>query len=359
MNRLQTLILVTLLSIFSSCSNNKTLLEIPVDVNAVTEMGISKVAEIDKQISPEFSPESIIGWIGNLFYDNGLLIVLDASFTDCKVLVFDENGKFIRRISKRGRGPGEYTHLQNIAYDSRDKMIYLVSQEVIQKFNIEGDFIGTIDMIENSHIKYLHMDESELFAISNQMPNNIGEKFVTLSYLHILSGNGEQIKSATIRSSTRDDSQFMVGPPLDYISRVDKHLFLYYPSQIPETIVRDTIFDITNHKLLPFCRLNFNYSSEQMVKNEKMFRLLNIWRSGDYLLSNYNYDGEKRLFGYNLKSEEVFNLKDGFADDYLNDGVADIRPLTNNRFYYLSTPKDNDGEINESANPTIVIGRFK
>jgi hypothetical protein len=41
-------------------------------------------------------------------------------------MVFDRNGKFIRKIGSIGRGPGEYVHYFNFTVDENSESVYVI-----------------------------------------------------------------------------------------------------------------------------------------------------------------------------------------------------------------------------------------
>ena len=74
------------------------------------------------------------------------------------IYIFDKSGKFIRKINKKGRGPGEYLSLNDVAVDVSNKRL-IVHDDMAQKISIftyEGEFIEKIrlDFITTS-IAYL------------------------------------------------------------------------------------------------------------------------------------------------------------------------------------------------------------
>ena len=56
---------------------------------------------------------------------NGKYGVFD--FHASSFLVFDEKGKFIRQIGRRGQGPGEYSYIYDVSYDEDADRFYMLS----------------------------------------------------------------------------------------------------------------------------------------------------------------------------------------------------------------------------------------
>ncbi len=73
---------------------------------------------------------------------NETFYVLDKKTS--QLLVFNKDGKFIRKIGSRGHGPGEYTRLTDFTIDKKNNELFLFSSwdSKILKYNIKGKFIS-------------------------------------------------------------------------------------------------------------------------------------------------------------------------------------------------------------------------
>ena len=58
---------------------------------------------------------------------------------DEKVYLFDRKGKFLRQISRQGKGPGEYRSLNQVTFSTNKKTILLFTSPCLYKYNMEGD----------------------------------------------------------------------------------------------------------------------------------------------------------------------------------------------------------------------------
>lgn len=72
----------------------------------------------------------------------GNLYVSDVSKQ--QILVFDDNGRFIRAFGKGGSNPGELSYVNGLAVNYDDKEIYLANSNNsrIEVFNLEGRYLG-------------------------------------------------------------------------------------------------------------------------------------------------------------------------------------------------------------------------
>ena len=137
----QSLYCIFLVVLFSSCiSHNKNVKGKPVNVTTglhyhdtvITikiepEMGLldltDKITNV-KYIPLETTRESVIGEISKVILHKGNFYIMDDNITKT-VFVFDGNGKFITKICRRGRGPGEYNDLWDFDIDTENDQILL------------------------------------------------------------------------------------------------------------------------------------------------------------------------------------------------------------------------------------------
>lgn len=120
-------------------------------------LNYSDVFDSVKVIPLELSEKSMINTIDQAFYTEEEIIVRDGN----RVLVFHQNGDFIRQIGNVGRGPNEFIQIQEINFDAENNKIFVLDsqQKKIIGFDIEGRlFIETkVDFFEPSlGIKSFH-----------------------------------------------------------------------------------------------------------------------------------------------------------------------------------------------------------
>jgi hypothetical protein len=168
--------------------------------------------------------------------------------------------------------------------------------------------------------------------------------------------NCNLVDSLIIKSVFLEKLQGATSYP-DHVSQVGSQTFVYYPVMTPEPIVRDTLYELKENKMIPFLKLRFSNEGQVSYKNNKTVFLTNIWRSERFVFAEYSKEG-KFFFMHDLKTGRSFNMKDGFDDDIHHTGKAAIHPLHGNYFYYLLIPEPTDENIKAEPNPDICIGKF-
>ncbi len=93
-------------------------------------------------ISLETTEKSIFGWIDKLIIHNNQFYILDRAKTK-KVLVFTLEGKFLRSIGRVGKGPGEYTNLEDFTIAPQsDNVVLLAFPSRVITYDPTGEFIS-------------------------------------------------------------------------------------------------------------------------------------------------------------------------------------------------------------------------
>ena len=352
MNKYTLTILTIIIVCITSCQpqpQSGALLTIPVDLSENKPTKLSEITEDIKKISLEFTDESIIGRIEKVIYQNDHLIVLDGS-SDNKVLIFDSKGKFIRKIGRKGQGPGEYTRILDIAFDSKDKNIYIAaSGGGILCFNINGVFVNEYKI---NYAEYINFRNGYLNVFSTSLGEKVESGFLNQTKLYKIDKECNIADSLVVKSVYLSRVQAADYPIRHYLSHVGEQTFVYYPVLTAEPIVRDTLYELRNNIMIPYLKLRFSDDGAVDSNNNKTKTLLNVWKSGMYVFANYSKKGSF-LFMHNLETGRSANMLDGIEDDIHNNGKIIIAPLQDNYVYYHFDDETNDD------NPDIYIVKLK
>ena len=330
-----------------------TLITVPVDVAEDNPVKLSEIADDITKISLELTDESIIGFVQKVIFQNDRLIVLDGSM-DAKIMVFDSEGKFIRNISQKGQGPGEFVNINDITFVSKENNIYIATHEnKILCFNIDGTFINECKV---KYPEYINFREGYLNVFSTSLGEKVEGGYLNQTKLYKIDKECNIADSLIIKSIFSNHLQGAYYLQKHYISQTGKQTFVYYPVLTSEPIVRDTLYELRSNKLIPYLKLHFSDDGTVDSNNIKTKTLLNVWKSGMYIFANYSKK-DQFLFIYNQKTGHGANMKDGIEDDIYNNGKILIAPLQDSYFYYQFSPETSDNNI--EPNPDIYIGKLK
>ncbi len=78
--------------------------------------------------------------IDKVISQNNKLFVLDQK--QLAIFVFSENGTFISKIAKQGKGPGEYPYLSD--FSVQNDTVLVLNRNKVFKYSIAGSFLGEI-----------------------------------------------------------------------------------------------------------------------------------------------------------------------------------------------------------------------
>lgn len=133
---------------FFSCMGTKesgsSVKNIVLDLNTNQELRLSEIADTVEMIPLEQVYDSDIAQVERIIPYKGHYYILNTiGFSNGSILVFDKNGNFVRKIDKRGGGPGEYADVQDIAVDPKnDELIFMTQPKGIYRYDLEGNFIS-------------------------------------------------------------------------------------------------------------------------------------------------------------------------------------------------------------------------
>jgi len=168
----QILILIVLFS--TSCSEQKNekslkIIDVAGSVGGGRITDISEVAKEIRYIPLETSEMSLVSDRPRVIYENGRIYINDR--TD-SIKIFDNDGKLVGKFCRRGRGPEEYPHSENIYVVPKNGNILINTRNEslsIFKYDKEGEFIGKFSMPRNAKFSidspYWLNDNSYMSAI--------------------------------------------------------------------------------------------------------------------------------------------------------------------------------------------------
>ena len=151
---------------------NDNLFVIDLDKEEEQLINYSSIFSSVKTIILETSQESLIGNNFKFSVFDKQLYVLNLS-NPKDFLLFDDQGKFIKKIGRLGNGPGEYTRVFDFTIDPDNRFIYLLCDWVINKYSTDGTFIEYINL--GRHVPYIQYAEGKLY-IDSQGKNYLLEE---------------------------------------------------------------------------------------------------------------------------------------------------------------------------------------
>lgn len=345
------------LVVLSSCNSkekSEEFLVIPVNVYQDETLPLSEITEEIRVIELETIDECLIGSVGLVFESDDYIIVFDGKFDENKIILFDTNGNFIRRISKKGQGPGEYAHIRSVAVDFENKKIYIhTSSYKLMCYDFEGAFAGEISI----QGEYLNFTNNKLTAVVSSITTGDITDYKVNTVLYEISNDLQTVDSTVIYSHNKDDYFYGHNTVKNYLTYTGETMYFYYPLSFEKDFsYRDTLYQFNDKSLIPHLRLKFSDESSKPLR-----MMLQLYRSSRYVFARYFGNRVERVgcFCYDMKTGKGTNMRKGYMDDMYTGEKVHIYPFDSdaNRFYFTHINMDESDD--EEPNPTLYIGTLK
>ncbi|MDR0682816.1 MAG: 6-bladed beta-propeller [Dysgonamonadaceae bacterium] len=148
---------------------------IPVDFDKPDEVSMLDYFKSVELIPLETHPEALIGQLRKIIYYKDRYYTLDRQ--QFIVHVFDDEGKFVFKIDKRGQGPGEYSMLDDIHINGYTGHLELLCpMGFVYDYDLSGEYVKTT-WVTNEHLRAVHeiiaIDENTLVFFARAESNKI------------------------------------------------------------------------------------------------------------------------------------------------------------------------------------------
>ncbi len=326
--------LISLLLFSSSCSSQADNLNYSklkrIIVKADGQDNITDLVEDYKYIRLETRPECIISNIDKILYRSGKFYILDAKAQ--ALFVFDKDGKFISKIEKPGRGPGEYIYLMDFDIDIFGNIYLLdLNQKAILKYDMHGKFIEK-DQRDYFISNIAVIDTSTLLTYQHAAVSS------NVKYKLIFQENGEKVNSfLPIDKSNKIN---MLKPfPLNHSGHK-----LLYNEDLSDTIFSVTLdslyaryfIDFGRYSIDPSLRSNYEY----FLKSDKIriegWRINNYFETSHYFTCTYNLNGKTWSLYYSLVDGKTFVTFCPDCDETPQKVIGDFRAIGVCGDYFIS-----------------------
>ena len=181
--KLLSLNLAMMLLVAVSCSDKKSAPdsnEIFVDFKSESPMVVNGPEDIFNYsdyidsvvyVPLETSDECLVGEISDMHFVNDRIFV-KSRFS---IFIFSKDGKFISKISRRGRGHGEYSNMAgwDVNPSNNEISIYSNADETVYVYSIQGNFLRSVRLGEGIHRDFCVLPNGNyLFYTPDYMKNN-------------------------------------------------------------------------------------------------------------------------------------------------------------------------------------------
>ncbi len=326
--KFKSMVLIILTVICFSCAEQQQLTEIKT-INVLDaekrELNISEIAD-DITYLP-LDNDSLLSSIKKVVFVNGQYFVLDNKF---KFLRFDENGKILNQVGKKGAGPGEYRSILDFVVnpDSYEILIQGPRNDQLLAYSPDGKYIRSLDLTKRYLYKFETNEKNILAYFFNPAEND------TVN-IQLMDANGTILKNYKNKFYFKRGKFYIPGECLIY--QFGNHLRL-------KEACSDTLFYMDGEQMIPEMILNSGdkqftpevrtkINREMDLNPEKLAETINkiliptdLFETNNYLFYRYRYDdfSNSRALVYNKSSDKLveFNDTEGIINDW--DGGPNI-----------------------------------
>ncbi len=329
--------------------------------NFLLQDTFSNHIKIEKLVRLENHPEALMGIISRIECIDNLIFILKQDRSQ-ELLVFSADGKYLRKICNKGKGPGEATSLNNFFVDSIQKWVYLVDDgnKVMIK-DYDGGLISEFKCPEGAS-SMVKLDQNTMILAGQ------GEY-----QIHLTDAQGKEIKRFL-----KFDMQFQFGIGFPMIKTGEGALFLRTMDDTLYLINKDTIkprylIDFGEKALTRKRYLQFpaNSMGHRKIDPQYMFGVHVMGNAGNTIVFQFIYNQKSYLVYSDPDAQKscIFELLEIRKDPKIGKGFFYNSSSHPDYFigYYIPGFMDMDhippalaslGPISPDDNPILVFYRF-
>lgn len=343
-------LLIGLATLYFSCTNKKKsefveVIPVNIENNFSGELLASEIIDLTDVIQLEYSKKSIIGNISRIYRCQNRIYLSSEGELFC----FSIKGKFLFKISERGRGPGEYIDLSDFTVDN-EIIICDFRQLKLIFYNLEGVYLRDIKVGLRAY---------NIISYENCLYVNCGQSITEKSKDHLVIYNRENWTKFASHFNIQDyETNYLRYFGHDCFFIYNNKLCFYYP-------VEPNVYIFKNRELVKIRRFDLgkfmlpeSYKSEDFVDvgqfSTKYRRNMN-----KSIGINYYYEDSQILFinfpvGYKSYSYlyPKLNTEKSIAFNSLKFDLLGIKRLDSNFPIFKIEPRGFDG--NELIQPYFL-----
>ena len=290
--KFKVLILFLLLSCVQSAENER---EIPFanGIENVQEINVSDIALDVRYIALETNSDCLLGKdLYDISFSEKYLFVRD----DSDLYQFTLEGKFIRKIGKKGQGPKEFLMISSVKYDNQKEEIYMndLLSGKIKVYSFDGDFMRDI-LTENGEQLIYYNTDDKLFYMYPMFFYNEQES----NELIVRNEKGEELYVFPFfRDGNVKYPSFLISQSIIYTYNG----IIYYKNPI-----ESVIFRLDNDKKTPMYNLSLG-----RYENLSLLDDVVVEKKGNIGFGEFNKEAEDKLSFY-----DIFELQNYVCFFYL------------------------------------------
>lgn len=186
-------------------------------------------------------------------------LVLVSNFTNC--YLYNNDGKIIANIGKKGRGPGKYQYISNLGFAENNK-IFISSLYDIVEYNIDGTFMNkyTKSILINDSLSFKSWRIINDSLIFGHIPNSTGK----IKFKAMIIDKYGSVKNKYNNYILCKRNSPVAGGLEDFA-----HINLFNGSVFYKELFNDSLFTLNDHyEMIP--RYYFNLGNLKMPASDRV-----------------------------------------------------------------------------------------
>ena len=300
------------------------------------QVKLSEIAEKITFVPMETTDASLLTKVraNNIISVNGTIVI---PCFNMGAFAFDESGKFIAPISRKGQGPGEFTRFLSVAGNSDRNLIYVKSSRKIIAFRPDGTFVNEYKVPGIG----LPWEYSIIMQDSITLSNIINATGQSQYRLILSNTQGDTLKAFP----QYDRFEMPYGMNYAYCNNKENYLYQYKGESVYHDYYCDTLYTVTRDSLLPRYLLDMgkyklpknmrlevaivsrDYEEYLMIEKAEAYFRPTFFENDRYIVMPYttwNLQDKRapaKLMYYDRKTKECIKVKD---DAFVNDMMGDL-----------------------------------
>ena len=300
------------------------------------QVKLSDIAEKITFVPMETTDASLLNKVraNNIISVNGTIVI---PCFNMGAFAFDESGKFIVPISRKGQGPGEFTRFLSVAGNSDRNLIYVKSSRKMIAFRPDGTFVNEYKVPGIG----LPWEYSIIMQDSITLSNIINATGQSQYRLILSNTQGDTLKAFP----QYDRFEMPYGMNYAYCNNKENYLYQYKGESVYHDYYCDTLYTVTRDSLLPRYLLDMgkyklpknmrlevavvsrDYEEYLMIEKAEAYFRPTFFENDRYIVMPYttwNLQDKRapaKLMYYDRETKECIKVKD---DAFVNDMMGDL-----------------------------------
>jgi|WetSurMetagenome_2_1015567.scaffolds.fasta_scaffold117115_1 hypothetical protein len=202
------------------------------------KINLSQLASNVEYIQLETNPDCLLNQKSRFFFVDSLIFVSNKDH----ILKFSINGKFLKKIGKPGRGPGEIGTIADLSIipNKRQIIVQLLEKRSLLYFSFDGRFIKSINLPYRGIVKTIN-DGKILVWDRGSLMN------AKLTFL-LTNERGDTLSSVPNYTTIIKGSSISAAPSYSFFP---EHFYYFNNNFFFKDEYNDTVYSVKSNKIVP------------------------------------------------------------------------------------------------------------